>query len=113
VLIFDTEELPSPYLTFIQGCSDSNVFAHGFSPNFFGPGSSFNGDIHFDDDNFWADTVVDDFAFLPGVAVHEIGHALGIGCVFVLCITWTEIVTENFVFKVIQAGENRSCLASQ
>jgi hypothetical protein len=44
------------------------VLAHAL-----GPGSGAGGDIHFDDDEVW------NVADLRAVAIHEIGHALGIG----------------------------------
>jgi hypothetical protein len=49
-----------------------NVLAHAFSP----PPSNFAGDVHFDDDEDWALdlTGID----LVTVAIHEIGHALGL-----------------------------------
>lgn len=48
-----------------------NVLAHAYSPPPLG--GSYAGQIHFDDDENWTETM------LLGVATHEIGHALGLG----------------------------------
>lgn len=59
--------------------------AHGFQPGtqaIFGPGGSIAGDIHFDSSETWINDPFDtetgnDFDFFT-VALHEIGHALGL-----------------------------------
>lgn len=75
---------------FIDGSAGSNVLAHAFQPgtdNIFGAGGNVAGDLHFDDSNSW---FISDFngsglnvgtgSFdLYTVAIHEIGHALGLG----------------------------------
>lgn len=65
---------------FIDGASGSNVLAHAYQPGteaIFGAGGSITGDVHFDNANTWGDgtTGID---FLT-VALHELGHALGLG----------------------------------
>lgn len=59
---------------FIDGATGANVLAHAYYPT----GSGLAGDVHFDNSNTWhlgPETGVD---FLE-VAVHELGHALGLG----------------------------------
>jgi hypothetical protein len=68
---------------YIDGSSGSNVLAHALNPCievFCGSNGSIGGDIHFDDSNSWVDdpnatTGIDLFT----VALHEFGHALGLG----------------------------------
>lgn len=47
--------------------------AHAYSPGY----QSFNGDAHFDDDEFWTKDLKGTNLFL--VAAHEFGHSLGLG----------------------------------
>ncbi len=59
---------------YIDGASGANVLAHAFYPSSAGLG----GDIHFDNSNTWRNGSNQGLDFLE-VAVHEIGHALGLG----------------------------------
>ncbi|KAK9890647.1 hypothetical protein WA026_012006 [Henosepilachna vigintioctopunctata] len=56
------------------------VLAHAYFPN---EGSSFSGDIHFDDDEDWVETTpqqeLDRGTDFYTVALHELGHSLGLG----------------------------------
>ena len=63
-----------------------NILAHAFQPGTevqFGPGGTIAGDIHFDVGKIWADdptdTTADPDFDLFTVALHEFGHALGLG----------------------------------
>lgn len=64
---------------------DPGVLAHAFQPGteaLFGPGGTIAGDVHFDVGWIWADDPTDttadaDFDLFT-VALHEIGHALGL-----------------------------------
>ena len=67
---------------FIDGATGSNVLAHAYQPGneaFFGVGGNIAGDAHFDNSNLWSDggsaTTIDFYT----VALHELGHALGLG----------------------------------
>ena len=67
---------------FIDGAVGPNVLAHAFNPcnaAFCGAGGSIGGDTHFDNSNAWSDggagATIDFFT----VALHEFGHALGLG----------------------------------
>lgn len=54
----------------------SNILAHAYYPNSY---ASFGGDIHFDISETWAiDNLVDGISIF-WVALHEIGHSLGLG----------------------------------
>ena len=70
---------------FIDGAPSSNTLAHAISPcneASCGFGGSIGGDVHFDNGNAWSDCV----SFVCGagtidfftVALHEVGHALGL-----------------------------------
>lgn len=66
--------------------STSNVLAHAFQPGtqaLFGAGGTIAGDSHFDVNRIWADDASDtnadsDFDLFT-VALHEFGHAIGLG----------------------------------
>jgi len=51
-----------------------NVLAHAFFP----PPSAFAGDLHFDDDENWTTTDATSGFDLLTVAIHELGHSLGL-----------------------------------
>ena len=53
------------------------VLAHAFFPNDINP-EPIAGDLHFDDDELWEITVTSGFS-LEFVALHELGHSLGMG----------------------------------
>jgi len=66
--------------------TQSGVLAHAYFPHteaFGGPGGTIGGDIHFDTAELWSDDENDttndqDFDFFT-VALHELGHSLGLG----------------------------------
>lgn len=67
---------------FIDGAVGPNILAHAFSPcnaTSCGFGGNLGGDTHFDNSNSWSDggagATIDFFT----VALHEFGHALGLG----------------------------------
>ncbi|MDI1450403.1 matrixin family metalloprotease [Polyangium sp. 6x1] len=67
------ENISFGFYTGSHGCSDafdgsSGVLAHAYSP-----GGGLGGDVHFDDAEGWSS------AYLETVALHEVGHALGLG----------------------------------
>jgi hypothetical protein len=73
---------------FIDGAVGGNVLAHAYQPgtdNIFGAGGNINGDMHFDDSNSWFISDLNGSSFGTGsvdlltVAIHELGHALGLG----------------------------------
>lgn len=67
---------------FIDGGVGANVLAHAFQPGneaFFGAGGSIAGDIHFDNTNVWTDGGTGGSIDFYTVALHEMGHALGLG----------------------------------
>jgi len=69
---------------FIDGSVGSNTLAHAYQPgtnDIFGTGGNITGDLHFDNSNTWfisgiGGTGAIDFRT---VAIHELGHALGLG----------------------------------
>ncbi|GAX60005.1 metalloproteinase [Candidatus Scalindua japonica] len=67
---------------FIDGTVGPNVLAHAFQPGteaIFGPGGTIAGDMHFDDSNIWSDGGGGGTIDFHTVALHELGHALGLG----------------------------------
>lgn len=67
---------------FIDGNVGSNVLAHAYQPGneaFFGAGGNIAGDVHFDDANLWSDGGTGGTIDFYTVALHELGHALGLG----------------------------------
>jgi hypothetical protein len=69
----------------IGGFSSSTVLAHAYSPgteDLYGPGGTIMGDLHFNITKTWVDDPLDpdDGALydLETVALHEIGHSLGL-----------------------------------
>ncbi|MDI3292101.1 matrixin family metalloprotease [Polyangium sp. 15x6] len=67
------ENISFGFYTGSHGCSSafdgsSGVLAHAYSP-----GGGLGGDVHFDDAEGWSS------AYLETVALHEVGHALGLG----------------------------------
>lgn len=60
---------------FIDGDEGSNVLAHAYFP----ADSGLAGDVHFDNGNTWSIGQVPGAFDLIEVAVHEIGHSLGLG----------------------------------
>jgi hypothetical protein len=91
---------------FIDGAAGSNVLAHAFQPfteAIGGPGGSIGGDTHFDNGNTWGDTptaVAGVFDFHT-VALHEFGHALGLGHSAVV----------GSVMEPVYAGPRRTLIA--
>lgn len=67
---------------FIDGNAGANVLAHAYQPGneaFFGAGGNIAGDMHFDDANVWTDGGGGGSIDFYTVALHEAGHALGLG----------------------------------
>lgn len=67
---------------FIDGASGSNVLAHAYQPGdelYFGAGGNIAGDVHFDNGNAWSDGGTAGTIDFYTVALHELGHALGLG----------------------------------
>ncbi|MDI1483666.1 matrixin family metalloprotease [Polyangium sp. y55x31] len=67
------ENISFGFYTGSHGCTDafdgsSGVLAHAYSP-----GGGLGGDVHFDDAEGWSS------GFLETVALHEVGHSLGLG----------------------------------
>jgi hypothetical protein len=69
----------------ISGFASSSVLAHAYSPGteaLYGAGGTIMGDVHFNAEKDWVDDAddLDDGAFydLQTVALHEIGHSLGL-----------------------------------
>ena len=66
---------------FIDGAVGGNVLGHAYQPGteaMFGAGGTIAGDVHFDDSNIWSDGGGSGIDFFT-VALHEFGHALGLG----------------------------------
>ena len=66
----------------IDGAVGSNVLAHAYQPGnelFFGAGGNIAGDVHFDNSNAWSDGGSASTIDFYTVALHELGHALGLG----------------------------------
>jgi hypothetical protein len=71
--VSSSENISFGFYTGSHGCSGAfdgsgGVLAHAYSP-----GSGLGGDVHFDDAEGWSS------AYLETVALHEVGHALGLG----------------------------------
>jgi hypothetical protein len=67
---------------FIDGALGSNVLAHAFNPcnaTLCGAGGNIGGDVHFDNSNSWSDNAAPGTIDFFTVALHELGHALGLG----------------------------------
>jgi hypothetical protein len=67
---------------FIDGNVGSNVLAHAFNPcdaTTCGAGGNIGGDMHFDNGNLWSDGGAPGTIDFQTVALHELGHALGLG----------------------------------
>ena len=67
---------------FIDGNVGSNVLAHAFNPCdaiACGAGGNIGGDMHFDNGNLWSDGGAGGTIDFRTVALHELGHALGLG----------------------------------
>lgn len=67
---------------YIDGAVGSNVLAHAWSPGIQATyGDTLGGDMHFDDSNTWGDTpvAVGGVIDFHTVALHELGHSLGLG----------------------------------
>jgi hypothetical protein len=67
---------------FIDGAMGSNVLAHAWQPLTeadFGSGWNIGGDTHFDNSNSWSDGGGGGTIDFHTVALHEFGHALGLG----------------------------------
>lgn len=69
----------------IGGFSSPTVLAHAYAPGtegLYGPGGTIMGDVHFNEAKDWVDDPFDPddgmFYDLETVALHEIGHALGL-----------------------------------
>lgn len=79
------DDNPMILISFVQGDHNDGYpfvggdgdLAHAFPPNANIPG--LGGDIHFDNAERWAVSGVSGFFDLKTVAVHEIGHSLGLG----------------------------------
>lgn len=68
---------------YIDGASGSNVLAHAYQPgsqaSFGGTNWNLGGDTHFDNSNSWSDGGGGGTIDFYTVALHELGHALGLG----------------------------------
>ena len=67
---------------FIDGNAGSNVLAHAYQPGdqaYFGAGGNIAGDVHFDNANLWSDGGSAGTIDFYSVALHELGHAIGLG----------------------------------
>ncbi|WP_170319735.1 matrixin family metalloprotease [Polyangium spumosum] len=69
------ENISFGFYTGDHGCGTSNTFdgSGGVLAHAWSPGGGLGGDVHFDDAEGWSS------AYLETVALHEIGHALGLG----------------------------------
>ena len=87
---------------FIDGAAGANVLAHAFGPGAAASGFPTNngGDTHFDNANVWGDTPVAVGGVIDyhTVALHEFGHALGLG----------HSVVPGSVMEAIYAGPRRT-----
>lgn len=66
---------------FIDGAVGGNVLAHAYQPgneSYFGAGGNIAGDVHFDNANLWSDGGGGGTIDFYTVALHELGHALGL-----------------------------------
>lgn len=66
---------------FIDGAVGGNVLAHAYQPGnetYFGAGGNIAGDVHFDNANAWSDGGGNGTIDFYTVALHELGHALGL-----------------------------------
>ena len=67
---------------FIDGAVGANTLAHAFNPctnGLCGSGGSIGGDTHFDNGNAWSDGGAGGTIDFHTVALHEFGHAMGLG----------------------------------
>jgi hypothetical protein len=88
---------------FIDGAAGPNVLAHAYQPGCeasFGTGFDWNlgGDTHFDNSNSWSDGGGGGTIDFHTVALHEFGHALGLG----------HSTVAGSVMEAIYAGSRRT-----
>ncbi|KAB0803089.1 hypothetical protein PPYR_00059 [Photinus pyralis] len=80
-LVVEDADIVSFFAVRDHGCGtpfdgEGGILAHGFYPNFYTPPNPKNGDIHFDDDEPW--TINGHGRYFVRVALHELGHSLGL-----------------------------------